>query len=207
MKKTIKVVKATKKGKSINFMDFIFKSKKSPNFSTLKEKQKIAIKNIEIYWLNRIRNFNNWKTQKHWSLRKETISSRLDFHTWSLLKNNNNSRSIQNFIRRFLRESGFRDKFNEILWEQYKSDPAFEFLQYLDPTDFKDALINLFPHVVSGEITVIEKELFTFYNTFMCQFSISYVLKVALIHFRDLENQDSLRFEEVLDIMDSMINK
>lgn len=202
----IKVVKATKKGKSINFMDFIFKSKKSPSFTTLTGRQKIAIKNIELYWLNRIRNYNNWKTQKHWSLRKETISSRLDTHTWSLLKNNNNSKSIQNFIRKFLRESSFRDKFNEILWKQYRNDPGFEFLQYLDPSDFKNALINLFPHVVSGEITVIEKELFTFYNTFMCQFSISYVLRIALIHFRDLENQDTLKFDEVLEIMDSMIN-
>lgn len=203
----IKVVKSTKKGKSINFMDFIFKSKNSHSFTTLTEKQKIAIKNIEIYWLNRVRNYNNWKTQKHWSLRKETISSRLDTHTWSLLKNNNNSKSIQNFIRKFLRESVFRDKFNEILWDQYKKDPAFEFLQYLDPTDFKDALINLFPHVVSGEIIVIEKELFTFYNTFMCQFSISYVLRIALIYFRDLKNQDPLKFEEVIEIMNSIINK
>lgn len=188
-------------------MDYIFKPKNSPSFTTLTEAQKIAIKNIEVYWLNRIRNYDNWKTQKHWSLRKETISSRIDYRTWILLKNNNNSKSIQNFIRKFLRESGFRDKFNETLWDQYKNDPAFEFLQYLDPTDFKDALINLFPHVVSGEITVIEKELFTFYNTFMCQFSVSYVLRVALIHFRYLENQDPLKFEEVLEIMNSIINK
>jgi len=205
--KPIKVVKATKNGKSINFNDFIFKSKRSHDFTTLTDPQKIAIKNIEKYWLNRIRNYDNWKTQKHWSLHRETVSSRLDTHTWNFLKNNNNSKSIQNFIRKFLRDPSFRKEFNTILWNQYENDPAFEFLQYLDPSDFKDALINLFPHVVSGEIMVIEKELFTFYNTFMCQFSISYVLRSALIHFRDLEDQNIIDFEEVLDIMDSMLNK
>ena len=35
-----RVVKATKKDKLINFMDVIFKSKRSPSFTTLTEKQK-----------------------------------------------------------------------------------------------------------------------------------------------------------------------
>jgi len=81
-----KVVNLTKKGSPINFRDYLFLPKNHPVFTTLTEKQKQAIKNIEEYWINRVRNYRNWKFQKHWSYKKETISSRLDKYTFKSLK-------------------------------------------------------------------------------------------------------------------------
>ncbi len=172
--------------------------------------QKKAIKNIEKYWTNRVRNYRNWKFQKHWSYKKESISSRLDRYTFESLKGNNNSRSIQNFVRIFLRDKKFRKKFKDILWDQFEkdpSDPRMELLQYLDITDNKQSLIEIFPHVVSGIVYVVEKELISFYFTFMSGFSVSYAIRVGLIHFRYLENQDPIKKEEVLAILNELINE
>lgn len=205
-----KVVNLTKKGFSINFRDYLFLPKNSPAFTTLTTAQKQAIKNIEEYWINRIRNYRNWKFQKHWSYKKESISSRLDRHTFESLKGNNNSKSIQNFARKFLRDKKFREKFEVILWEQFykdPSDPDIELLQYLDYTDSKQLLIEIFPHVVSGIVYVIEKELISFYFTFINEFSLSYAIRVGLIHFRDLENQDPIEKEEVIAILNELINE
>jgi len=99
-----KVVNSIKKGKPINFGDYLFLPKNSLAFTTLTEAQKQAIKNIEEYWINRVRNYQNWRFQKHWSYKKESISSRLDRYTFETLKGNNNSKSIQNFVRTFLRD-------------------------------------------------------------------------------------------------------
>lgn len=205
-----KVVNLTKKGFSINFRDYLFLPKNSPAFTTLTVAQKQAIKNIEEYWINRIRNYQNWKFQKHWSYKKESISSRLDGHTFESLKGNNNSKSIQNFVRKFLRDKEFRKRFEVILWEQFEkdpSDPRLEFLQYLDITDNKQSLIEIFPNVVSGIVYVVEKELISFYFTFINEFSISYAIRVGLIHFRDLENQDPIEKEEVIGILNELINE
>ena len=205
-----KVVNLTKKGFSINFRDYLFLPKNSPAFTTLTTAQKQAIKNIEEYWINRIRNYRNWKFQKHWSYKKESISSRLDRYTFESLKGNNNSKSIQNFARTFLRDKEFRKRFEVILWQQFKkdpSDPRMELLQYLDYTDYKQSLIEIFPHVVSGIVYVIEKELISFYFTFINEFSLSYAIRVGLIHFRDLENQDPIEQEEVLAILNELINE
>lgn len=205
-----KVVNSTKKGSPINFRDYLFLPKNSLAFTTLTTAQKKAIKNIEEYWINRIRNYQNWKFQKHWSYKKESISSRLDKYTFQSLKGNNNSKSIQNFVRTFLRDKEFRKKFEVILWQQFKkdpSDPIMELLQYLDYTDSKQLLIEIFPHVVSGIVYVIEKELISFYFTFINEFSISYAIRAGLIHFRDLENQDPIEKEEVLAILNELINE
>ncbi len=204
-----KVVNLTKKGHPINFRDYLFLPKNSLAFTTLTVAQKQAIKNIEEYWINRIRNYRNWKFQKHWSYRKESISSRLDRSTFESLKGNNNSRSIQNFVRTFLRDKKFRKKFEVILWEQFEKDPSdlMEPLQYLDITDNKQLLIEIFPHVVSGIVYVVEKELISFYFTFINEFSLSYTIRVGLIHFRDLENQDPIEKEEVLAILNELINE
>ncbi len=204
-----KVVNSTKKGKSIHFGDYLFIPKYSLAFTTLTEKQKEAIKNIEEYWINRVRNYRNWKFQKHWSNRKESISSRLDTYTFKSLKGNNNSKSIQNFVRTFLRNKDFREKFKVILWDQFEkdpSDPRMELLQYLDITDNKQLLTEIFPHVVSGIISVIEKELFSFYFTFISEFSVSYAIRVGLIHFKDLENQKPIDKEEVIPILNELID-
>jgi len=205
-----KVVNLTKKGFSINFRDYLFLPKSSLAFTTLTIAQKQAIKNIEEYWINRIRNYQNWKFQKHWSYKKESISSRLDGYTFKSLKGNNNSKSIQNFVRKFLRDKEFRKRFEVILWEQFKkdpSDPRLEFLQYSDITDYKQSLIEIFPHVVSGIVYVVEKELISFYFTFINEFSVSYAIRVGLIHFRDLENQDPIEKEEVLAILNELIKE
>ena len=203
------VVNSTKKVKSIWFEDYLFIPKNFLSFTTLTERQKKAIKNIEEYWINRVRNYRTWKFQKHWSYRKESISSRLDNHTFKSLKGNNNSKSIRNFVRTFLRNKEFRGKFNDSLYEQFEndpSDPRMELLQYLDITDNKQLLIEIFPHVVSGIISVIEKELFSFYFTFISEFSVSYAIRVGLIHFRDLENQDPIEKEEVIPILNELID-
>ena len=205
-----KGVNLTKKGSPINFRDYLFLPKNHPVFTTLTEKQKQAIKNIEEYWINRMRNYRNWKFQKHWSYKKETISSRLDKYTFKSLKGNNNSKSIQNFVRIFLRDKKFRKKFQDILYDQFEkdpSDPRMELLQYLDPTDNKQLLIEIFPHVVPGSIYVIEKELLSFYFTFISEFSVSYAIRVGLIHFRNLEDQDPIEKEEVIPILNELINE
>jgi len=204
-----KVVNLTKKGFSINFRDYLFLPKNSLAFTTLTVAQKQAIKNIEGYWINRIRNYRNWKFQKHWSYRKESVSSRLDRSTFESLKGNNNSKSIQNFVRTFLRDKKFRKRFEVILWHQFEKDPSnlTESLQYLDITDNKQLLIEIFPHVVSGIVYVVEKELISFYFTFINEFSLSYAIRVGLIHFRDLENQDPIEKEEVLAILNELINE
>jgi hypothetical protein len=205
-----KVVNSTKKGSPINFRDYLFRPKNSLAFTTLTDAQKQAIKNIEEYWINRVRNFRNWKFQKHWSYKKESISSRLDGYTFKSLKGNNNSKSIQNFVRLFLRDKEFRKKFEVILWDQYEKDPVdprMELLQYSDPTDNKQLLIEIFPYVVSGRVYVIEKELISFYFTFINEFSISYAIRVGLIHFRDLKNQDPIEKEEVIAILNDLISE
>ena len=203
-----KVVKLTKKGKSINFRDYLFLPKNSLAFTTLTDAQKQAIKKIEEYWINRVRNYRKWKFQKHWSYKKESISSRLDKYTFDSLKGNNNSKSIQNFVRKFLRNDQFRNKFIKILWEQFEKDPVdsrLELLEHLDFTDCKQMLIEIFPHVVSGEVYTIEKELFTFYFTFLSEFSISYTIRVGLIHFRELENQNPIGKEEIIPILEKIL--
>ena len=205
-----KVVNPTKKGGSINFRDYLFLPKNHPAFTTLTDAQKQAIKNIEEYWINRVRNYRNWKFQKHWSYKKESVSSRLDRYTFESLKGNNNSKSIQNFVRIFLRDKKFRKKFLDILWDQFEkdpSDPRMELLQYLDPTDNKQLLIEIFPHVVSGSVYVIEKELLSFYFTFISEFSVSYAIRVGLIHFRNLEDQYPIEKEEVIPILNELINE
>ena len=205
-----KVVNLTKKGRSINFGDYLFLPKNSLAFTTLTDAQKQAIKNIEEYWTNRVRNFRNWKFQKHWSSKKESISSRLDGYTFKSLKGNNNSKSIQNFVRLFLRDKEFRKKFEVILWDQFEKDPVdpiMGLLQYLDHTDKKQLLIEIFPYVVSGRVHVIEKELISFYFTFINEFSISYAIRVGLIHFRDLKNQDPIEKEEVIAILNELISE
>lgn len=203
-----KVVNPTKKGKSINFGDYLFIPKSSLAFTTLTEKQKQTIKNIEEYWNNRVRNYQNWRFQKHWNYKKESISSRLDRYTFKSLKGNNNSKSIQNFVRTFLRDKSFQKKFKVILRDQFEkdpSDPRMELLQYLDISDNKQLLTETFPHVVSGRIYVVEKELFSFYYTFISEFSVSYAIRGGLIHFRDLASQNPIEKEEVIPILKEMI--
>ncbi len=202
------VVKLSKKGGSIDFEDYLFKPKNTEAFTTLTDRQKQAIKKIEEYWINRVRNYRNWKFQKHWSYKKESISSRLDGYTFGSLKGNNNSKSIQNFVRKFLRNKEFRKKFIRILWDRFEKDlfdPRMELLQYLDITDNKQLLFEMFPHVVSGIVSVIEKELFTFYFTFLSEFSVSYAIRVGLIHFKDLKDLNPIEKEEVIPILEEIL--
>ena len=116
---------------------------------------------------------------------------------YNKLKNNNNSLSIRNFIRKFLKNFKFRMLFLEKLREQYEKDPILGELKYLDPTNQKSMLINLFPNVISSKIYNYEKELFTYYFTFIKDTSISYALRIGLMFFRDLPKEEKIMHGEV----------
>lgn len=198
-----KTVNPPMKSKSINFFEYLFIPKSSEAFTALTMAQQTAIRHIEKYWINRVKNFKNWKYQKHWSYKKESISTRVETQLHEELKSNNNNKSIQNFVRHFLRDSDFRNKYFDKLYEQYSKD-QYEILsiyEYLDFTDKKALLIDLFPKVILGEIYTIEKELFTFYSTFLTEISTSYMIKVALIHFRYEKNQKPIEKEEVIPLL------
>lgn len=200
---TLKAVNPPKKSKSINFLDYLFLPKSSEDFTALTMAQQTAIRNIEKYWINRVKNFKNWKYQNHWSYKKESVSTRIEDHLHEELKSNNNNRSIQNFVRHFLRDSDFRKMYFDKLYEHYSKEQheILSIYEYLDYTDKKALLIGLFPKVISGEIYTIEKELFTFYSTFLTEMSTSYMIKVALIYFRDEDDQEPIDKEEVIPLL------
>jgi len=198
-----KAVNPPIESKSINLFNYLFLPKSSETFTALTMAQQTKIRNIEKYWINRVKNFKNWKYQKHWSYKKESISTRVETRLHEELKTNNNNRSIQNFVRHFLRDSDFRNQYFDKLYEQYSKD-QYEILsiyENLDYTDKKALLIDLFPKVISGEIYTIEKELFTFYSTFLTEMSTSYMIKVALIHFRNEKDQEPIEKEEVIPLL------
>ncbi|MFX1236331.1 MAG: hypothetical protein ACFFAS_20315 [Promethearchaeota archaeon] len=202
-----KVVKPPIWVRSINFEDYLFRPKKDTDFTTLTKAQQTAIKNIEEYWIRRTKNYYNWKSQKHWNYKRETISARIEKHLYNELKTNNNNKSIQNFIRHFLRDIDFRNLYLNKLHEQFEKDLRLWFLDYLDYTDKKAKIIEIFPKVISGEINTIEKELFTFYSTFLTDFSMSYMIRVALIHFRHESPSEPINKEEVIYIMRTLVRR
>jgi len=61
--------------------------------------------------------------------------------------------------------------------------------------------------VASCRIITIEKELITLYFTFLCNFTISYAIRTALIHFKEIEDQDPIKKEEVIPILKEILNK
>lgn len=166
--------------------------------------QKKAIKNIKKYWIDRVKNYQNWKFQKHWSKAKVTISSRIEKILYDSLKSLNTQKIIQNFVRNFLRNSKFREISLEILDQQYKRDMPIP-VEGIDLTDWFGTLTNIYPNVVSGKVLTIEKELFTFYFTFCSEFSVSYAVRVALIHFRNELPREPIKRNEILPIMQDLL--
>lgn len=199
-----KVVNHTRKVWSINFRNFIFLKTSDVRFTILTSEQKKAIKNIKKYWIDRVKNYRNWKTQKHWSKAKVTISSRIEKTLYDSVESLNIQKIIQNFVRRFLRNSKFREIFLEILDQQYKRDMPIP-IEGIDLTDWFGTLTNIYPNVVSGKVLTIEKELFTFYFTFCSEFSVSYAIRVALIHFRNELPQEPIERNEISLIMQNLL--
>ena len=199
-----KVVNHTKKVWSINFLNFILLSPSDVRFTILTSEQKKAIKNIKKYWIDRVKNYRNWKTQKHWSKAKVTISSRIEKILYDSLKSLNIQKIIQNFVRNFFRNSKFREVFLETLDQQYKEDMPIP-VEGIDITDWFGTLKNIYPYVVSGKVLTIEKELFTFYFTFCSEFSVSYATRVALIHFRNELPQEPIERNEISPIMQDLL--
>ncbi|MFX0132095.1 MAG: hypothetical protein ACFFDN_00485 [Candidatus Hodarchaeota archaeon] len=220
-----KNVEKTKKGIQLDFEPLLLLPKSSDDFTLLKQMrgddrlsvlQKQAIKNIEKYWLNRIRNYNNWKSSKHWGYKEETVSSRIEFPLYQSLKKYSINKIVQDFVRLFLRNKEFREEFRKKLSEQYEKDLKTEMgrigmiKEELDHTAFMQELIRKYPYVVSGSIKTIEKELFVFYCYHFTGFSISYILRCALLHFRDIEYQKPLSLwkkYEALTILREMLEE
>ena len=195
-----------KKAISIKFEEFIFKKQKQKAFtSILTQKQKVAIKNIEEYWTDRITNYQNWKTQKHFSYKEETISTRIGESLFNSIKNDNNNRKIQNCMRTFLRDKSFRNKLANLFYEEIVPGRLLAF----DITDWMDILIKLYPCVVSAKIFNTEKELLTYYFTFHSTFSISYALRIMLVHYNEfnLEDQKPIVKEEVPYILSEILKE
>jgi len=203
------VVDKSSKGKSVNLHEYLFIRKDSPRFTTLTKRQQEAVKKIENYWINRTRNYKNWKTQKHWSYKTETISIRIERNLNERIKNRNNSLLLRNFIRQFLIDDNFRKSFIEQVYKTEQKDwgKLGEIYPYLDTTDKKTFLMQEFPFTISSKILVIEKELFTFYFTFLSETSITYALRTALKFYKNLSiNYKPIMKEDVPNLMLNLIN-
>ena len=202
----LKEVNQIKKAISIKFEEFIFNYQKQKEFTTiLTQKQKEAIKKIEEYWTNRITNSQRWKSQRHFSYKKETISTRIDEGLFNSIKNENNNKKIQKCIRQFLRDQSFRDKLVKLFYKDIVPGRLAAF----DITDWMNILIDLHPYIVSAKIFNTEKELLTYYFTFHSTFSISYALRIMLVHYNEfsLEDQKPIEKEEVPYILSNILKE
>lgn len=216
-----KVVDSSKKGIQLCFEEYIRTPKILEDFTTLKKlsgiskDQLMALEKIHEYWLRRIRNEDNWQTSKHWSERKESISSRIDHVLFQKLKTNPNNLNtiIKNFIRTFLRDPVFRKKVMKTHREQSKQDldsiRQFKVGQgkEIDTTQFYKELQAQFGKVVSGVIRTQEKELFIYYCHYHTWSSISYLVRTGLLHHADLPDQARIQRWEVHEIMRSFIEE
>lgn len=201
---SIKVVNSSIKTRSVNLSYFINLPKTDLRFTILTEQQRDAIIKIKKYWKTRVKNSKNWKAQKHWGYKQETISARINENLFNRLKNVNINKIIQNFIRKFLRDPDFRELFLEKLHEQFIRDVS-DPVDSVDLTSWFESLLHMFPKVVSGKVYTIEKELFTFYFTFLNSFSVSYAVRCALIHYQNLENQIEIKKDEVISLQENLI--
>jgi len=91
----------------------------------------------------------------------------------------------------------FRKKFLTTLYHQFDQDFSQPFLTEKWFDDIK---------VASCRTITMEKELLTLYFTFLSNFTVSYAIRTALIHFRDLEHQDPIEKEEVIPILKETLN-
>lgn len=162
------------------------------NLTALKEGRKSKTQKI-----NKTSNFNEFIIQLLWDDKKPTISSRVEKDLYESIKKTNITQLIQNFIRKFLRNFKFRKEFLTTLYHQFDQDFSQPFLteKWLEDTK-----------VASCRINTMEKELLTLYFTFLCNFTVSYAIRTALIHFRGLEHQDPIEKEEVIPILKEILN-
>jgi hypothetical protein len=185
---------------SIDFADYIFDKQKQAESITLTEAQRAAIKQIEEYWINRNRNMRNWKTQRHFVSKPESISTRVDASLYRRFSKQDRSTIIRNFTRKFLRDAGFRREFmgrltdKEMLPEGIRGNCS-------DLTEFLDFLINAFPYTISGWIPNVEKELLTFYFTFCTDWSLNWALRCALVINASVSEQSPITREEVPNLL------
>lgn len=212
-----RVVIPKKKHEPINFNEFIFNKEKKKEITTLSKAQQEAIKKIENYYINRFQMMKNWKNQKHFSYKSESISCRVskqEFNNLRIIKDI--SKYIKIFTRNFIWDPEFRKNFiGNLLHEQINKDGWLNgspFKRTSDLTDYNQLLIEMYPKVIGAKIYNIEKELFAFYFTFIeNKFSISYVLRCALLNYETLSQQiqeiEPFGKDEVLDIMLSFLKE
>ncbi|KKM63527.1 hypothetical protein LCGC14_1510570 [marine sediment metagenome] len=169
-----------------------YKIQLQENLRALKEGRKPRLKKV-----NKALNFNELKTQQHWSDKETTISSRIEKGLYEKIKKMNINKLIQNLIRSFLRFPKFRKDLLDKISYQFEQDFSGPILseKWLEDTN-----------VVTGIFSIVEKELLTFHFTFLSNFTVSYAIRVGLIHFRDLENQEPIDKEEVIPILNELID-
>ena len=170
-----------------------YKLQLQENLIALKEGRKPILQKI-----NKIQNFNKFIPQQHWSNKETTVSGRIEKELYEEIKKENPNKIIRNFIRKFLRNFHFREELLARLSYQFEQDFSKPILseKWFEGTN-----------VVSSIVYVVEKELISFYFTFLSNFTVSNAIRVGLIHFRDLENQDPIEKEEVIGILNELINE
>ena len=170
-----------------------YKIQLQENLIALKEGRRPNLQKI-----NKTLSFNEFKPQQHWSNKKTTVSGRIEKELYEKIKKENVNKIIRNFIRKFLRNYYFRTELLAKLSYQFEQDFSEPILleKWFEDTN-----------VAGGNITIIEKELFIFYFTFLSNFTVSYAIRVGLIHFRDLKNQDPIEKEEVIAILNDLISE
>jgi len=198
------VVNYRQKSRSIDFRVYIFNKQKQAESTILTPMQREAIKKIEDYWIQRWKNARNWKFQKHFSLRWETVSTRVDETLYKRCSKENVSRKIQTFVRVFLRDAGFREEFLNRLVEDIPEEVSSG---VRDITDFLDRLNEMFPRVLSGKLRNLEKELVTLYFTLYSQFSLSWAIRRFLIEDPPVAWQPRIYYQEVPGILRALLRQ
>lgn len=193
------------KPRSINFEYFSALRHDDKRLTLLTERQRDALKKIKKYLLERARNIKNWKSRRDWSPREESVGTRVDMKLYKDLErykkiHERSSQSIiQNYVRAFLRDKNFRRDAVESMREQLEEE-LHQPIEAQDLTEFYQQLITLYPNPVSGNITMREKNLFTFYCYHIMNFNVSYAIRNAITYYRDLPHQDEISPIEVVPI-------
>lgn len=184
----------------------MFNKQKQAESTALTAAQREAIKKVENYWLDRIRNMNHWKVQKHFTWKRESISTRVESTLYQRLKDQDKSRLIRNFARKFLRDPAFRGGFMGRL-DSPDMFPTGIKKNCSDVTEFLSLLTEDFPYTVSGWIPNVEKELLTLYFTFCTRWSLSWALRCSLCDNLESGDQHPILPEEVPYLIQSIIGE
>lgn len=205
------VVKSAIKPRSIHLGFFLDLKSNDPRLTILTERQRQAIKNIKDYLIRRARNTKNWKTSRHWCSKEESIAARIDQWLYEDLQRYKKERKtstqkiIQNAVRLILRNTEFRRNYVHTLREQFKSEWNTS-IEAKDLTEYFQTLIAVNPNPVGGNVNLFEKELFTFYFSFIGGFTMSYAVRGIIIHHKDLPLQKEIGANEVFPILFELIS-